>query len=260
VAVELESRWNATLERVRQLEKILQQVNVEPSTSAAVDRDALLLLAEDLPTVWNAPATDMRLKQRIVHILIQEIVANVDDSAQQVACVIHWTGGRHSELRFAKNKTGHHSRATQIEAIEVVRQMAGHHSDKEIASTLNRLGLKTGAGNAWQEHRVLWARPHHGLPAYDPTNKNASLLTLEQAAAQLGICENSVRKLIQDNIVAAKQIVACAPWQIPVEAITSSKVIKAAEDLKKRRRGVPRASRNEDGGSLFSGLWQGGAE
>jgi hypothetical protein len=163
VVAELESRWNVSLERVRQLERTLQQVDVEPSTSSVVERDALLRLAQDLPTIWNAPTTDMRLKQRIVHILIQEIVANVDDSAKQVVLVIHWTGGRHCELRFAKNKTGHHSRVTQVEAIEVIRQMAGHHSDKEIASTLNRLGLQTGAGNAWHEHPVISARRYHGF-------------------------------------------------------------------------------------------------
>jgi DNA invertase Pin-like site-specific DNA recombinase len=260
VAAELEARWNAALQRVRQLEKTLQELDIEPQAAAVVDRDALLRLAEDLPTVWNAPTTDMRLKQRIVHILIQEIVANVDDSAQQVVFVIHWTGGRHSELRFAKNKTGHHSRVTQMDAIEVIRQMSGCYSDKDIASTLNRLGMQTGAGNTWQEHRVHWARRHHGLSAYDPNKKDVSLLTLEQAAAQLGISKNSVRKLIQENIVPAKQIVACAPWQIPVEAVMSSNVIKAAQDFKKRRRGVPRASKVEDDGALFSGLWRGGAE
>jgi hypothetical protein len=76
VAAELESRWNAALERVRQLEKTLQQVSIEPSTTAAVDRDVLLRLAEDL--LDGAECVDNLT--RIVHILIQEIVANVHDS------------------------------------------------------------------------------------------------------------------------------------------------------------------------------------
>jgi hypothetical protein len=259
VAAELESRWNAALARVRSLEHNLQQIAEQPSTTPAIDREALLRLAEDLPALWNAPTTDMRLKQRIVHILIQEIVADVDESAKEVLFVIHWTGGRHSELRFTKNKTGHHSRTTAIEAIELLRQMAGQYSDKEIAGTLNRLGLQTGAGNAWQEHRVQSARRHHGLPDYDPNNKDASMLTLEEAAAQLGISKNSVRKLIQEDIVPAKQIVACAPWQIPAEAIKSPTVINAAGDFKLRRRGVPRSSIKNEAGALFSSLWQGGA-
>src|ERR1700744_4556379 len=39
---------------------------------------------EPMPTVWNSPTTDMALKQRIIRILIQEIVANVDEQKQEV--------------------------------------------------------------------------------------------------------------------------------------------------------------------------------
>ncbi len=253
VAGELESRWNTALERVRQLEKTLHELEVEPAAASIADRDSLLRMAEDLPAIWEAPATDMRLKQRIVRILVQEIVANVDDAAQQVVLVIHWTGGRHSDLRIAKNKLGHHGRMTQIEAIEVIRQMAGQYSDREIATTLNRLGLRTGAENTWHEHRVRSARSHQKFPTYNPDNRDLALLTLEQAAAQLGISANSVRKLIRGKILAAKQIVPCAPWQISVEALTIE-VRQAAKDFTKRRRGIPRASKIQEESRLFSDL------
>ena len=46
------------------------------------DREVLLSLAQDLPAVWNAPSCDMRLKQRIVRILVHEIVADVDENLQ----------------------------------------------------------------------------------------------------------------------------------------------------------------------------------
>ena len=45
----------------------------------------------------------MRLKQRIVRILIEEIVADVDEATTEIVLLIHWTGGRHSELRMKKN-------------------------------------------------------------------------------------------------------------------------------------------------------------
>jgi hypothetical protein len=43
------------------------------------DRQLLLSLAQDLPTVWDMSG-DMGLKQRITRILIQEIVANADSA------------------------------------------------------------------------------------------------------------------------------------------------------------------------------------
>jgi hypothetical protein len=47
----------------------------------------------------------MRLKQRIVRILIKEVIADVDNSATEIVWLIHWTGGRHSELRKALRTT-----------------------------------------------------------------------------------------------------------------------------------------------------------
>jgi hypothetical protein len=37
-----------------------------------IDRALLLQLAHDLPTAWNAPSTDTRTKQRLIHILIRK--------------------------------------------------------------------------------------------------------------------------------------------------------------------------------------------
>jgi hypothetical protein len=165
VAAELESRWNSTLEQVRRLEKQLDQDDADALAAPAIDREALLSLARDLPAVWEAPTTDSALKQRIVRILVQEIVADVDDQNHETVLLIHLTGGRHSELRVKRNGTGKHGRCTSMEAIEVVREMAGTFPDRQIAATLNRLGLKTGAGsNTWREGRIRSLRSHIGLP------------------------------------------------------------------------------------------------
>jgi len=58
--------------------------------------------------VWNAPGTDAGLKQRIVRILVEELVVDVDEEKQDIAVLIHWAGGRHSELRVSKRGTGQH--------------------------------------------------------------------------------------------------------------------------------------------------------
>jgi hypothetical protein len=126
---------------------------LQANASRIPDKETFCRLAQDLPAVWNSPATDVRLKQRIVRILIEEIIADVDDAASEIVLLIHWTGGRHSELRMKKNLTGRHSRCTDLETIEVLRRMSGRFPDDQIAATLNRLGLKTGRGNTWNEGR-----------------------------------------------------------------------------------------------------------
>ena len=218
VAAELEARWNVALQKVSALEERLRQFDVGMQLPAIPDKEMLVSLAQDLPAVWNSPGTDMRLKQRIVRILIREIVADVEQEKNQIVLLIHWAGGRHSELRVKKNGLGKHRYCTSAEAVEIVRQMAGKFSDEQIAATLNRLKLRTGAGNNWNEQRVSSLRHYHRFPAYDPRTAPMGMLTLEETAFRLGISATTVRRMIRQKLLPASQVVACAPWQIPVEA------------------------------------------
>src|SRR5262245_13200178 len=106
VARELEGRWNNALERVNQLERRISDLEGQAMRRPQIDGEALLALAHDLPSAWNAPTADARTKQRLTRILIQEVVIDDDEDANQVVLVIHWNGGRHTEVRVAKIRTG----------------------------------------------------------------------------------------------------------------------------------------------------------
>jgi hypothetical protein len=194
------------------------------------DKEVLLSLAQDLPTVWNASA-DMGLKQRIAKILIEEIVANADTARNEVVLVVHWAGGRHTELRIRRAKSGEHGRRTAAEATDLIKQMAGQFPDELIAGTLNRLGLKTGAGNPWKKNRVCTVRSKLDLPAYDPAAPVKNV-TAAQAAQRLGIDSRTVHELLRQKLIPGKQIVPCAPWQIPVEMLDSPSVQERVRRIK----------------------------
>ena len=63
-------------------------------------------------------ATDLRIKQRIMRTLIEEIVVDIDQTANEVVMLVHWSGGRHTELRVSKPKTGEHNHRTALEHSE----------------------------------------------------------------------------------------------------------------------------------------------
>ena len=251
VASELEARWNDALRKASDLRAKLEAFDLASTAAAVPDKKILLSLAQDLPAVWNAPSTDRRLKQRIIRILVHEIVADVDEKSNEIVLLIHWTGGSHSELRVKKNASGKHSRCTSTEAIEVMRQMAGRFPDDQIASTLNRLGFSTGAGNTWTEQSVYSARHYHELAAYDPSQSSHDVLTMAEAAQRLGVSTATVRRLIEQKKLTASQVVACAPWQIPITALASPAVRTAVENIKRGVR-IPRTSNDDDQDSLFS--------
>jgi len=235
VAAELEARWNVAPQTVTELHARLRKDELSNEAARIPDKDTLRNMARDLAAVWNLPTTDMRLKQRIVRILVAEIVADVDQENQQIVLLIHWTGGQHSELRIKKNAAGKHNRCTSIEAIGIVRRMAGKFPDDQIASTLNRLSLRTGAGNTWREGNIRTVRSYHQWPAYaaQPERKT---LTMEEASMRLAVSHKIVRRLIEAGKIAATQVVPCAPWEISAEAIESQAVLVEIERIKQRAR------------------------
>jgi hypothetical protein len=198
VAAELEARWNTALQKVRELEQKLEAFDRGLQHVPLPSKELLVSLAQDLPAVWNAPSTDMRLKQRIIRMLIEEIVADVDESRRDIVLLMHWAGGRHSELRLKKRELGQHRRCTSVEAVEVVRQMAGRFADELIAATLNRLGMRTGMDNTWDKDRVYSLRHYQKLPDFDPQLPRTRA-TLREAAQRLHVSEASVRRLIVEK-------------------------------------------------------------
>jgi excisionase family DNA binding protein len=250
VAAELEARWNSVLQKVNELENKLHEFDEQTQSAAMPNKQVLLSLAQDLPAIWNSPSTDMRLKQRIVRILIREIIADVEEKSREIVLVIHWAGGGHSELRVKKSESGRNRRSTDPEAIEVIRQMAATFSDEQIAGTLNRLRLRTGVGNTWNVSRVRSARFYYNLPTFDE-NEPKGEVTLQEAAERLNVSQSIVRRMIEEKILPARQVVVCAPWQIPADALGSEVIRKQATDFKNQVR-VPQRRSCDGQQSMFS--------
>jgi excisionase family DNA binding protein len=248
VAAELEGRWNGGLQKERELEARLCNFD-EGKRPVIPDKELLLSLAHDLPAVWNSPGTEAGLKQRIIGILMEELIVDVDDEKGQIVLLIHWAGGRHSELKVSKKTTGQHGNTTGMDAIEVVRQMSGKYQDSEIAATLNRIHLKTGAGNSWNAQRVYSVRRHNDLPNYAGTPV-PGVVTLQEAANHLGVSESLVRRLIEKKVLPASQVVHGAPWEISLDVLQSPAIQQAIKPTRNRNR--PSAPFVEHGPLLFS--------
>jgi len=235
VARELEARWNIALESVTELERRIEELSTMSAARPKIDRARLLQLAHDLPAVWNAALTDTRAKQNLVHIVVQEIVCSLDNATNEAVLLIHWTGGRHTELRVPRVKTGRYPSDMAPTAVEVIRKLAGHWPDRELAVSLNRMRCKTSNGETWTTVRVREMRQRLGIPEYDPTKVNSQMISLMKAAEQLGICVGSVKRLVLKGILPATQILPGSPWLVPVEALTSEAVRIGVQGVIDRR-------------------------
>jgi DNA invertase Pin-like site-specific DNA recombinase len=235
VARELEARWNSALERVADLEDRLVQLATVKAGRPAIDRAALLALARDLPAAWNAPTADMRTKQRIIRILVKEVVLDLDDERNETVVTIHWIGGRHTEVRVARIRTGRYPDDRHPSAVEVVRKMGGKWPDRDLAVTMNRMRCKATDGESWTTVRVRELRERLGVPAFDPDAAREETISVDETARRLSICVGSVLLLIRTGVLRATQIMPSAPWQVPVAALDSDAVKIGVQRIVDRR-------------------------
>jgi len=240
VAVTLEQRWNAALERVATLEQRVAQLAAAPVPPAPPDRATLLALAQEFPAVWAHPDTDRRTKKHLVRLLIEEIVASVPND-REIELLIHWKGGRHTRLLAPRNRPGQHRRCTDRAVVDVVRDLARRVPDPQIARILNRLGYRTGAGNTWTQQRVISLRHAHGIPVFTPSPAGTAPLTIGQAAHALAVSTTTVRKLIVSGRLPATQPAPYAPWAIRREDLDRAGIHRVLQAVRSGRR-LPRTS------------------
>ena len=224
IAARLEKTWEAAEQRVAQFEARLG----EPPQSGEEAPD-FTAIADNLEAAWNAPRTTMRARQQLLRSVIEDIIADVDQAAREVVLVIHWRGGRHSQLRLRKQESGGGARRTPDDALKVIRTMAGPWSDTEIAATLNRMAIRTGQGNTWTAHLVESTRQKFRIRGIRSGKMNEAWLTMSQAADQLGVTNHVIRRLIRDGILPAEQVVAQAPWRIRACDVDDPRVIDACQ-------------------------------
>jgi excisionase family DNA binding protein len=227
VASELERRWNDRLAAVARLEEQIRNLqNEQPRALQDDERATLLALADDLPQLWNHPTASNETRKRILRAVLEEIIVTVE--ADRLRLVLHWQGGDHTRLEVAKNRTGQNRWKTDIETVQLVRELARILPDHSIAPLLNRLGIRSAKGQSWTQLRVRNFRGVHQISIYrDGERTQRRELILHEAASCLGVHKMTVVRLIRDGLLPAKQACVGAPYVIREEDLHRPAVQRA---------------------------------
>jgi excisionase family DNA binding protein len=227
VAGELERRWNDGLAAVARLEEQIRNLqNEQPHALLDNERATLLALADDLPRLWNHPTASNETRKRILRAVLKEIIVTME--ADRLRLVLHWQGGDHTRLEVAKNRTGQNRWKTDIETVQLVRELARILPDHSIAPLLNRLGIRSAKGQCWTQLRVRNFRGVHQISIYrDGERTQRHELILNEAASCLGVHKMTVVRLIRDGLLPARQACVGAPYVIREDDLERSAVQRA---------------------------------
>jgi excisionase family DNA binding protein len=215
VARTLERAWEETLSRLeRERQKLAELQARRPDPLTAAERQALARLARDLPRLWTANTTTPRDRKELLRTLISEVVVTVNEQPRRAEVQIIWEGGARTELTVPLVRRGPERHRTSEDTIELIRKLAAHTNDQQIAAILNKQGRRTGTGLPFNQPRVTYLRTKHGIPAAPPPHPDSDLFTVDQAAEQLGVTGTTIYRWLRAGLLAGEQTTPHAPWRI----------------------------------------------
>jgi DNA invertase Pin-like site-specific DNA recombinase len=228
----LGGEWETALTRVAEEESRLAAFDErQPVLPTPSQLQQLTHLGADVRRLWNHPRASNSLKQQLVRVLIQEILADVDEDRDEVRLLIQWSGGHHTELRG--RRTLRRGRLPAGELKSLVETLRKVQADGAIASVLNRHGIRTTHGETWTAERVRRYRQRAGINAYNATLKTSSgWLTQSEAATRLEISPMSVHRLVSSRILPAEQPQRGLPMVISAADLDLPEVQRAILSLK----------------------------
>jgi DNA invertase Pin-like site-specific DNA recombinase len=144
VARELERRWEEALKEQRRLEEEYARFcRNQPQGVTARERQQIRALAHDLPALWQAPTTTAADRQRLVRLLVEEVVVLVHGESERVTVTIRWAGGvvtEHAVVRPVQRYEQLADHARLLSRINELRKQGLMLT--AVAERLNREGFR----------------------------------------------------------------------------------------------------------------------
>jgi DNA invertase Pin-like site-specific DNA recombinase len=143
VTRELERRWEEALKEQRRLEEEYARFSRDqPRGLAACEREQIRALSRDLPALWHASTTTSADRQRIVRLLVVEVVVTVRGESEWVDVTIHWAGGSASTHELVRPVQRYQQMSTYerlLDRVDALRKEG--QTLAEVAAQLNREGF-----------------------------------------------------------------------------------------------------------------------
>jgi len=217
VARGLEREWEERLQAVAGAEaELAAREQRRPRALSAEEQLLIQRLGNDLARVWTSPTTSARDRKELLRTLLAEVIVQVDRPAAQVTLTLRWRGGALTDLVLPLPRSAYRPLRTDEETLALLRRLTVHYPDALIAGILNRQGRRTARGERFTASTVSSLRTHWQIPRHQPPPEppDGQLVTVTDAARQLGVAPSTLHRWLQDGFIGGEQLTPGAPWQI----------------------------------------------
>jgi hypothetical protein len=167
VARSLEREWN---EKLTEVEHLQREYATLPKPTALLitphERERILALAHDIPTVWHAPTTSHAERKQLVRYLIKDVTLTKREKDIEVR--IRWQTEALTVVTVARPKLAPDVRRTDPHVVDRVCELSPTHTATQIADLLNQEGLRPGLGGSFTASKVDWIRIAYDIPLACP--------------------------------------------------------------------------------------------
>jgi hypothetical protein len=208
---------------VEELEQTHRQwASQQALTLTEADRQAILALAEDVPSLWHASTTTPADRKRLLRIVVQSVVVDAKSEPGCLRYRIVWQTGATDEQAIQRtvHNDRQHPRAEALQS-RVQHLTAAPKTDADIAAILNAEGFQTARGHPVSGKLVWLLRRHWQLPATkengndpNPWQWRDGTYSVEGVAEAVGVTVGTVYHWVRRGRVAGRQIAQGMPWKI----------------------------------------------
>jgi Recombinase zinc beta ribbon domain len=243
VARSLEKQWEGQLRAVETVEKEYHAWKFNRfGALTQADREAIVALGSDLPTLWQAPTTTSTERKQMLRLVIREVIVDSKRVGGQVWVQINWQTGAQEQFWYQRRV---HSYAVFADAPALeqrVRKLnAAGLMDAQIAVTLTAEGYQTPGLIHPITSKMVWhLREKWKIPTVklnrnerNPAQWADGSYSVEGAAARLGVDPSTIFTWLKTGRLTGEHLAKGMPWKI---YLTEEDETRLHEWLRRARR------------------------
>ena len=201
VAEVLEAEWNAKLRDLAAAQQTYARQHKQDGHAVdETQRAEVLSLVTDFPRLWRDPRTPARDRKRMVQLILEDVTLL---RGVEITAHVRFKGGASRTLTLPLPQLAGQLPRTDAQVVQLIDQLLESHTDAQVATELNGRGLNTYEGQPFTQRAIRHIRTSYHVADRFSRLRAQGLLTVDEAAARLGIHRQTIHAWHRSGRLAA---------------------------------------------------------